>query len=289
MQARWVLGIALIALLATMLAGCGGSGGGTEQIDHPQGDALVLRVEQRGGFVGPDTQLSRLPAFTLLGDGRVIQPGAVMAIFPGPLMPPLTVRRLTESGVQAVLREVAATALFTTDRRFDGANARVADAPDTIFELHADGVDVTISVYALGIAGDDLPADEAQAYARLSMLNERLASLESWLPDAAWADAQSSTFTPDALRLLVRDATGEEPDVSGIGFNLVPWPTNADPNAGARFGEWRCSVVGGEEAKAWNGQLATANALTRWTSGERRYQALPVPILPDQPRDCPQA
>lgn len=284
MHARLVPSLILIALV---LAACGGSGADDDAIRHPAGDALVLRVETRGGFVGPDMQLTQLPGFTLLGDGRVIQPGAVMAIFPGPLMPPLTVRRLNESGVQAVLREVAATGLFTVDRRYDAANQHVADAPDTIFELHADGVEVTVSVYALGIAGDGLPADEAAAYARLSMLNDRLASLDAWLPDSAWTDARSSAFTADALRLLVRDATGDPPDQTGIGVNLVPWPADADPNAGDEFGDRRCTVVIGEEAKAWNDQLAKANGLTRWTQGERRYEVLPVPILPDQPRVCP--
>jgi hypothetical protein len=286
MQRRAVRSLATIALTA-LLAACGGRGSSGDAIEHPPGAALVLRVELRGGFVGPDAQLGQLPAFTLLGDGRVIQTGAVMAIFPGPLMPPLTVRRLNETGLQAVLREVAATSLFSVDRRYDGAGAHVADAPDTIFELHADGVDITISVYALGIANDGLPDEQAQAYAKLSMLNDRLASLEAWLPDSAWADARSASFSPDAVRLLVRDATGEQPDPSGIGFNLVPWPTEADPHGGDAFRDWRCSVVTGDEAKAWNAQLTKANTLTRWTQGERRYQVLPVPILPDQPTDCP--
>jgi hypothetical protein len=288
MQPRLIAKLTAIVLTA-MLAACGGGRGSSKVIQHPTGDALVLRVEVRGGFVGPDAQLGQLPGFTLLGDGRVIQTGAVMAIFPGPLMPPLTVRRLNESGVQAVLREVAATGLFTVDRRFDGANAHVADAPDTIFELHADGVDVTISVYALGIAGNELPDDQARAYAKLSNLNDRLASLEAWLPDSAWADARSAPFSADALRLLVRDASAEQPDPSGIGFSLVPWPTEADPTAGEAFRDWHCSVVSGDAAKVWNAQLTKANTLTRWTQGDARYQVLPLPLLPDQATECPRS
>jgi hypothetical protein len=291
MHPRSILALALATLL---LAGCGGagstdgpddSGGG---ISHPAGDALVLRVEQRGGFVAPAADLTRLPSFTLLGDGRVIQPGAVMAIFPGPMMPPLTVRRLNEGGVQAVLREVAATGLFRASRQFNAARDHVADAPDTVFELHADGAEVILSVYALGIGGGDngLPADEARAHALLTNLDARLASLETWLPAGAWAEARSAPFQAAALRLLVRDASDEGADPSGIGFNLVSWPTSADPRSGSALGEWRCSIVDGSEAAAWNAQLGSANTLTRWTRGADRYQVLPLPLLPDQARSC---
>jgi hypothetical protein len=282
-----------LALATLLLAGCAGVGP-TDQpddsgagISHPVGDALVLRVELRGGFVAPTADLTRLPSFTLLGDGRVIQPGAVMAIFPGPIVPPLTVRRLNQNGVQAVLREVAATGLFRVSRELNAARDHVADAPDTVFELHADGAEVSLSVYALGIGVDDgVPADEARARALLGNLDARLATLETWLPGAAWADARSAPFQPAALRLLVRDASDEGVDPSGIGFNVVPWPTDADPGAGRAQGQWRCSVVEGPGAATWNAQHGSANTLTRWTRGADRYQVLPVPLLPDQQRTC---
>jgi hypothetical protein len=286
--------VLLLALATLLLAGCSGAeptdrpDGSGAGISHPAGDALILRVELRGGFVAPTADLTRLPSFTLLGDGRVIQPGAVPAIFPGPILPPLTVKRLNESGVQAVLREVAATGLFRASRELNAARDHVADAPDTVFELHADGAEVTLSVYAMGIAGGEsgLPADEARAHALLANLDARLATLETWLPAGAWADARSAPFQPAALRLLVLDASDEGADPSGIGFNVVPWPTSADPGAGKPVGEWRCSVVEGAEAAAWNAQLGSANTLTRWTHGADRYQVLPLPLLPDQPRSC---
>jgi hypothetical protein len=281
----------VVAWLATLLlAGCGGeSSSPSDGIAHPAGDRLVLRIERRGGLVPPEAQLTGLPSFSLLGDGRVVRSGAMIDIFPGPLMPPLSVRQLSEHGIQAVLREVAATHLFGASRHFDGAALHVADAPDTVFELHADGVEVTISVYALGMAAQDLPGDQAAAYAALSALEQRVSMLESWLPASAWAQPAEEPFVADAVRLLVRDATDDGPDPSGIGFTLVPWPGSADPAEGKPFREWRCSVVSGEEAVAWNDQLAKANGLTRWTQGDQRSQVLPVPLLPDQPRECPAA
>lgn len=287
MRSRLIVVASLVTLL---LAACRGeTSPPSERIAHPTGDQLVLRIEHRGGLVAPDAQLTNLPSFSLLGDGRVIHTGAVIDIFPGPLMPPLFVRQLSEEGIQAVLREVAATHLFSASRRFDGAALHVADAPDTVFELHADGVEVTISVYALGMAAQDLPGDQAAAHAALAALEQRMSMLESWLPANAWAQSGEQPFVADAVRLLVRDATDDVPDPSGIGFTLVPWPGTADPREGKPVREWRCSVVSGDEAAAWNGQLAKANGLTRWTHGDQRYQVLPVPLLPDQPRECPRA
>jgi len=93
---------AVIALL--LLAGCAAGGSGASgPISHPAGSTTLLLVEYRGGFVPPDVRLTQLPAFLLVGDGRVIQPGAPIAVYPGPLLPALEVRTLSETGVQAVL------------------------------------------------------------------------------------------------------------------------------------------------------------------------------------------
>ena len=140
--------LAILLSLCLLLAACGAANG-DDRIQHASDATPLLQVEVRGGFVGPNVVFSQIPFFTMLGDGRVIQAGAVDAIFPGPLLPPLLERRLTADGVQLVLREVAATALFSASREL--RNAAVADAPDTVFTLHADGRDVVVTVYALGI------------------------------------------------------------------------------------------------------------------------------------------
>ena len=165
------LGVALIAM-AVLLTACKGTGSGTP-IDHPAGDALLLRVTNEGGFVPVEYIFTTAPSFTLLGDGRVFMPGAVPAIYPGPALAPVMVRRLSEAGIQAVLDEVLQTGLFTADAQYLGAQNYVADAQDTIFTLHAGGHDVTLRIYALGIvnAGENHPGISAAEFAAHTALS----------------------------------------------------------------------------------------------------------------------
>lgn len=283
--------------LAMLLAACSGAAGGSPGIDHPRGDDVVLRVEVGGGFVGPAFFLTNFPPFTLTGDGRVITPGAQIDIFPGPALPAVNVRRLTEAGIQAVLNEVARTGLFGASVEYRGAMNVVADAGDTSFVLHADGQNVTVTVYALGMLqpGANFPgitAQEVAAHQGLSQLNERLTTLEAWLPASAWADPTWKPYQPDALRLLVRNADADPPDDTGLGNQLIDWPNSSDP---ATFGEinplseQRCGVVSGEQAQAWYAALSGANQLSRFVKGAHRYEVTVRLQLPDEPEECPAA
>jgi len=285
-------GAPLLLAALTLLAACKGGGA---PIEHPEGDALVLRITNQGGFVPAEYIFTNAPTFSLLGDGRVVVPGAQVAIYPGPAFPSVMVRQLTESGIQAVLAEVEKTRLFGKDAEYLGAQNYVADAQDTVFTLHAGGREVTIRVYALGIVspGESHPgisAEELAAHAALLRLSDRLTTLELWLPADAWA-GPSSAYKPDAMRLLVRNADGDQPDSSGIPYPLVAWPTAEDP---ATFGApinggtgSRCGVVAGPDAQAWYDTLAAANQLTRYTYGGHRYQVSVRFFLPDEPLECP--
>jgi hypothetical protein len=237
--------------------------------------------------------MTQIPEFSLFGDGRVVVTGAVAAIFPGPAMPPLLVRRLSESGMQTILQMVAQTGLFTQNRELNGALQFVADAPTTVFTLHADGREVAISVYALGMWGDEPPrgvtAAELDAHRALVSLSERLTNLD--LRADAWKDAGWEAFTPAAWRLFVRNADADAPDPSGIANQLVAWPAATDA---ASFGEpsvqqMRCGIVTGAVAQAWFTALMRANQLTRFTSSGHHYQVQPRALLPDEARTCPRA
>lgn len=275
--------VVLLAVLTLLLPACRAAKGDGD-VAHPDGATPVLQVEFRGGLIGPDSRFGQLPSFTMLGDGRVIQSGAMDAIYPGPLLPPLQQRRLNEEGVQTVLREVAATGLFDESREY--RSTRVADAPDTVFTLHADGVTTIISINALGIDVGGQSTSDANAYRLLAKLDERLGTLDQWLPASAWAERDWQSYRADAYRLLVRDADVGEKEPNGIGLNFAAWPTRTDPNAGTPALEGRCQVATGQEAIAWTAAFTKANQLTRWTVGERRYQVQPRPLLPSEPAEC---
>jgi hypothetical protein len=298
--------IARLTLPATLalavLAACslrpGGSTGPTAQpsgVAHPSGDDVILRVEFSGGFIAPSFLYTSFPPFTLTGDGRVIVPGAQIAIFPGPALPAANVRRLTEDGIQAVLKQVTDTGLFGESVELLGAQNFVADVGDSIFTLHADGADVTIRVYGLGVfdsAGNypGVSGDELAANRVLSRLFQDLGNLDAILPANAWADASWQPYQPQALRLLVRNADADQPDESGIESTLVDWPLDSDPatfGAPSFEGESRCGVVSGQDARDWYAALSSANQLTRFVKGDHRYQVTVRFQLPDEPPECP--
>ena len=271
-------------------------GSSTGQISHPSGNDLVLRVEYTGGFIAPAFRLTSFPTFTLTGDGRVIVPGAQIALFPGPALPAVNERRLTAAGIQTVLKELASTGLFETSVEYRGARNVVADAPDTVFTLHADGRDVVVTVYALGILDptgntQGISAAELAAHRTLQQVVERLGNLDAWVPAGEWADSSWHPYQPEALRLLVRNADADPPDDTGIGNLLLDWPDSSDPAAFGNKtfdGEHQCAVVSGQRAKDWYGVLGTANQLTRFVKGEHRYEVTVRFQLPDEQPECPQ-
>jgi hypothetical protein len=282
--------------LSIALTACAAPGSSTGPIDHPTGDDLVFRIEYgSGGFAGPAIIFTSFPPFTLTGDGRVIVEGPQIERFPGPALPAVNVRRLTEAGIQAVLSQVARTGLFGTSIEFRGAQNCVMDAGDTIFVLHADGHEVKISVYGLGAldpAGGcpGVSTTEIAAHRALQTLSERLTNLEAWLPANAWAEATWHPYEPTALRLLVRNADADPPDGNGIGNAVLDWPDSSDP---ATFGdpsplsEQRCAVVSGQRAQDWYLALSGANQLTRFVKDDHRYEVIVRFQLPDEPPQCP--
>jgi hypothetical protein len=291
--------IVLVTMTACSQAGgtASPSGGpGTGGITHPAGDELVFRIEYKGGFVPPQFLLTSLPSFSLTGDGRVIMQGAQIDIFPGPLMPAVQVRRLTEGGVQTVLEAIAASRQFGGNAEWRGAQNIVADASDTVFTLHAEDRDVVVTVYGLGTVAPGIepppnfPPAEAAAHLALGTLVDRLTTIDQWLPTNAWVDAAWHPYEPEAMRLIVRNADADPPDDTGIGNTEIEWPVAGDPAAFGElleFAELRCGVVTGEDAEAWLAVLSTANQLTRFVGGGHKYEVSVRPVLPDEPETCP--
>ena len=304
MHRRHASPIAVALGLVLLLAACAGAGGGASgspgtddgAVDHPTGaEELVLRVESAGGFVMPEFLFGAVPSFSLYGDGTVIMPGAVPAIFPGPALPPLQARRLSEAGIQAILAEVAKTGIFVADARFDGAQMMIADAADTVFTLNADDRSVQVSIYGLGALDPQsvppqMPAREVAAHAALGNLSNALFALDTWLDASAWVDEAWRPYQPTALRIAVRPADTDPLDGTET---FAAWPIeDEDP---ASFGQpgtmpdTRCGALTGDAAEAWIAALSAGNQSTRFTADEHRYAVTARPFLPDEEPACPAA
>jgi hypothetical protein len=276
------------------------SSGDGDGIEHPAGDEAVLTVSSQGGFVPLEFTATAMPSFVMLGDGRVIVQGAVPAIFPGPALPALQERTLTAEGIQTVLEAVEDSGLFTQDLELRGAQAMVADAPDTVFHLNAAGREVTIVVYALGMIGPDMDpppgmsSAEVEAHEVLTALNDALLTIDTSVPADQWEADGWRPYEASALRLYVRDVTGEPID-EGIPEDVREWPlADADPGT---MGEevalfangTRCAALEGEAAATWWADLGEASQVTRWTTdGTDRWSVMVRPLLPYEEVACPQ-
>lgn len=288
---RPLVGLAVLVLLA----GCGqlsqSPGGGP--VVHPGGTAVVARIEHTGGLVPYETLFTSLPEFTVVGDGRVIVQGPAAEVFPGPALPNVLVRRLTEEGIQSLIFRVTETGFFEESQSFTAASEFVADAQSTVFTLRADSRETVVDVYGLGLLSDldevppNIPEAEIAAHQALTALEGELLDLESWIPADDWADADWQPYVPAAFRLLVSNIDDIEP-LPEEG-EPIQWPGSTPPD---EIGELssaqsvRCGLVMGEEAATWYAAFQEATQATRWLHDGHEYRVTPRPLLPDEVLDC---
>jgi hypothetical protein len=268
-------------------------------VPHPAGSELVVRIAWTGGFVPYEYLFTSLPRFTLLGDGRVLVEGPQIEIYPGPALPNIQVRRLTEEGIQSILFRIAETGLFNESHSWTAATQFIADANSTVFTVRADNREVVVDVYALGLLAEQkvapppgIPAQELEAHDRLTGLETGLLDLDSWIPADDWADATWQSYQPDALRLVVANIDAQPPNPDGLDSEPIPWPGTTAPDqfgSASTIQDFRCGVVSGEEGAVWYAALSGANQLTRWSHDGHLYSVTPRPLLPDEPLDCGQA
>lgn len=286
--------------LAVLAASCGRLGdddpgpGDDPGIAHPTGsDDLILRIDTGGGFVPASFLLTDIPELTLTGDGRLIVQGPQIELYPGPALPSLLQRRVSEEGIQAILEAAREAGLLGPDHHY--GNNCVADAGTTTFTLVAEGRTHTISAYALelDVPGQvdclDDPSD-LEARAALSEFRLKMGDLASWLPAGSFGEEEAFEF--DELRIYPERAEPGSVD-EGIEPQVKDWPLGtplsgfgeATPNAPA--GE-RCGTVSGAELETLVAELRTANELTLWESGGETYRLYLRPLMPDE-SGCPEA
>jgi hypothetical protein len=183
-------------------------------ISHPSGATdVVLRLDETGGFVMATYAASRVPPFTLYGDGTIVirDPRGDSPPLQGSVVVanPLRTATLSEAQVQDLLAFALGEGGLTTARR-EYPNDRVADAGTAVFTIRTDGLTKTVSVYALGLDGDGGP-DDADRAALLKLADRLIAVGE----DEALDDV---VYEPLAYRATLI----ESPDVAVP--DVQPWP-----------------------------------------------------------------
>jgi hypothetical protein len=284
--------VVVLALLASVAAACAetptgaGSSPSGSAIAHPTGaDQLVLRVELVGGFVAPETTFARMPSFSLMGDGTMVEPGVQTEIYPGQALPPLIGRSISEDGIQAILGAAIDAGLDHDATVGDLGTVGVSDMPTTVFTLSANGETRRVEAYALGMSGEERPQGMSQetwaARQALSSFEERLGRLPAWLPEGSIGT--EAPYDAPAAALFVRGYQGDP----GLTEDPIAWPLDtglagfgsADPSGT----DGRCGTVTGTDWEALRSAAQRANTLSPWTSDGRRFAITFRPLLPDQP------
>lgn len=240
-------------------------------IEHPSGAAdVIVRVGYVGGFVPRGYAFTNVPSVLITGDGRVFTPGVTTAIYPGPLLPAINVRTITEAGIQTVLATAEAAGLLQTPPDYTVVDINVADASTTRLILNAAGGTFTHEAYALGLQ------DPAETKDR-NVLNGvviQLGDLEALV--GAQELGTDAPLVAEAYRLQAYPLTAEalagytdEPKPT-----IVPWPITTGVELATAT---ECVIV---TAAAAGTVFSDANQLTFFTESDVVYSVAVVAMLP---------
>jgi hypothetical protein len=189
----------------------------TPGITHRTGPRdLLLRVSTQGGFVAIELLASRVPTFSLYGDGRLIMGtdggGGAINQPAGP-KPPLKSAKLDETTVQEILDTALGKGGLATARDAYIDNA-IMDAPGTVFEVHAGGVDRKVLVK--GHVDESSPGPDDVALKNFDELQVYLQNV------AATAAPTATDYTPEGFAgVLVELEAGQQPPTKPLAW---PWP-----------------------------------------------------------------
>jgi hypothetical protein len=257
-----------LLVLALVLSACG-SGEPGSMPSAVQPDDVILTIVDEGGFVPVEMLLSRHPRYVLQADGRLYAPGAVMAIYPGPMLTPVFVGTIDDAAMQRILDLVRATGLPDTDRLEDTtATSHVADAPTTVITYFDGTSHHVLSVYALGIA----------------MEQSNLAQAASELVAAIDQAAADLTDVREYKPTKVEIRTGDNLAIADPEFRTTqPWPLAIAPSEIPETSHgWRCVVVEGPPATDLLEIFGAANQATVWEYEGHEYPLIARGLLPGE-------
>lgn len=247
------------------------------EIEHSHDpDVAVVRLGYSGGFVPQGAAFVNQPRLIVSGDGRLFVPGAVMEIYPGPLVLPMGVRPITEAGIQRVLAAAAAAGLLGPPPDYTSTDvAVVADAPNTVVSLAAAGSEFVHSAYAIGVI-NPAPEDESTAARRaLAGFVESLSDLDALVGKDDLGE--ESVFVPQEYRF--QSYVGSEAEFAGIEPPpvIVDWPSSTGVTLTSASECVRLPAAVGTPI------FSSATETTIFRDGDALYRLAVAPVLPGEP------
>ena len=272
----------LLAVLVLASASCGSGepSSDPEGYAHPTGDhEVVVEYAEVGGFTTFVRGFQSPPSLLVSGDGELLTPGAVAAIYPGPLLPVFETRTITEAGIQSVLAAADEAALMR-DVEYEG-DPRIADASTSVVTVAADGSEWIHAAYALGVftpeqegidVGSGVQAGGQEDRQALAGFIGQLFSIE----ELVGADelGESSLYETKAYLLIARPVSPPGTGSDEIEPTVVAWP---DGTGVVLSESGLCTEVA---AEAVGDLFEASNELTWFEEGGVVYEVAPIQKLP---------
>jgi hypothetical protein len=256
--------------IATVLAACRSESRHTITSIPSGGEDVVLKITSEGGLVPVGFLFVNLPSLLISGDGRVFTPGAVIEIYPGPLLPAIVERSITEEGIRKVLQLADDAGLLGGRLDYslpDGVG--IADAPDTVVVINVNGKVYEHRANALGF---EMPDGASSTPAR-----ENLNTFVTIIGDIAKVAGAGNVgdehaFVPSQYRF--RALPVDPSQFTDPAPTIVAWP---DGTGAVLADSAQCATV---DAAAVDDVLTTATQLTFFEEADVVYQLSVVGVLP---------
>lgn len=237
-------------------------------IEHPTGaDDVVIRLGFPGGFVPAGFGFLNMPTVLITGDGRLVEPGAMTAIYPGPLLKPLFVRPISEEGIQNLLELADANSLLQEPPVY-ARNDMIADAPNTEVLLGAAGGSFLHSAYALGMGQDETDPDRGRLQAFVNALQDLPASVG----EENMGEQVPLVATRYRMMAMVVDPAG------WAGSEPAPTTTDWPADAPVRLAD--ATVCAEIDAADADPLFQDATELSFFVEDDVTYQLFVAPLLP---------
>jgi hypothetical protein len=276
-------------LAGVLLVACGASAPSPSPSPEPDppSDALVRLRLTTVQPLPPAATFGWLPQLVITLDGRVLSGGAVAAIFPGPLVMPVTERQLSAAGWSRLVDAARAAGLLGGNRDFTGGQLPPG-AQATALEIVADG-----QVYELtGDASRQIVCITAPCNAAPGT-PEAFAGFVNALTDLA-SIVGPENLGPEHLHQPAGYAVivGPEPDDQGLPQREIAWPLAAglagfgkplrDGSAGS------CGSITGPGVGLVRPAFTAATQITPWRDpADGSLHGLVVrPLLPGDGDPC---
>ena len=266
---RLVLSIVAVALVA----GCGGAAASPSAtasdrpapVDptpviatpSPIADGTYWLRMTTSQAIPPVNLFAVAPTAVIDGSGLYLVPGAVPAIYPGPLVMPLFGRQVSDKGRETIIGWAKELGLANGKTDYTGGSM-VAGGVTGHIELTTASGRVTLT----GLPDATAPNPEPGSPQAFAELWQRIANLPETLSGELGAE---SPYTPQAYALLVGPAPVPE---GGMTQPIADWPLDqplATFGGPVANGTYRCGTVEGDDAIMLGAAFAKANQLTQWT------------------------